>query len=198
MKGSIEVIVGSMFSGKTEELIRRVRRARIANLSVAVFKSAIDTRYAKEEAITHDGIGVSVIPVSRAGDMYAYVEGVDVVGIDEAQFFDEELADVCDAFADRGVRVIVSGLDTDYRGRAFSAMKELLCRAEKVDKVYAVCTQCGSDAVRNYRKGTSEETVLLGEKDAYEALCRNCFNARRLESKYVEENDMKESKELRN
>jgi thymidine kinase len=182
MKGSIEVIVGSMFSGKTEELIRRVRRARIANRSVVVFKSAVDTRYAEKEAVTHDGIGVGVIPVADATDMYAYAEGADVVGIDEAQFFGENLADICDALADNGVRVIVAGLDTDYQGKAFPTMRELLCRAEKVDKVYAVCMACGGDAVRSFRKVASEETVLLGEKDSYEALCRACFNARGLKA----------------
>jgi thymidine kinase len=197
MKGSIEVIVGSMFSGKTEELIRRVRRARIANRSVVVFKSAVDTRYAEKEAVTHDGMGVGVIPIADATDMYVYAKKVDVVGIDEAQFFGENLADVCDTLADNGVRVIVAGLDTDYQGKAFPTMRELLCRAERVDKVYAVCMACGGDAVRSFRKVANDDTVLLGEKEAYEALCRTCFNARRLEMS--EQSQLKrEQKELRN
>ncbi len=197
MKGSIEVIVGSMFSGKTEELIRRVRRARIANRSVVIFKSSVDTRYAEKEAVTHDGIGVGVIPIADAEDIYVFATSADVVGIDEAQFFGENLADVCDTLADNGVRVIVAGLDTDHQGKAFPTMRELLCRAEKVDKAYAVCMACGGDAVRSFRKVASDDTVLLGEKDAYEALCRACFNARKLEVR-KQSNMKSEHKELRN
>ena len=174
--GWIEVIAGSMFSGKTEELLRRVKRSVIAGQSVKVFKPAIDVRYDDVKVVSHDHNSVDSFPVAKARDIFRFVEGVQVVGIDEVQFFDDDIVDVCRELADRGVRVIVAGLDMDYEGKPFGAMPYLFSVAEYVTKVHAVCHRCGGLAHYSYRIGNEEGQVLLGEKDKYEARCRKCFS----------------------
>ncbi|MBR0111162.1 MAG: thymidine kinase [Bacteroidales bacterium] len=174
--GCIEVICGSMFSGKTEELIRRLRRAQFANQEIAVFKPAVDNRYSAEDVVSHDLHSVRSQPVTDPKKMLEIGPDVRVVGIDEAQFFDASLVDVCQTLADRGVRVIVAGLDTDYLGKPFGPMPALLAIAEDVQKVHAICVKCGNLANHSHRLAKSRELVLLGEKDAYEPLCRDCYN----------------------
>ena len=175
--GCIEVVCGSMFSGKTEELIRRIRRAQYANLRIAIFKPAIDKRYSDVEVVSHDLHKIQSIPVSGALEILDKVpEGVQVVGIDEAQFFDESLVQVCKSLADRGVRVIVAGLDMDYKGVPFGPIPTLMAVAEDVRKVHAICVKCGSLATYSHRLSKSRDLVLLGEKDIYEPLCRDCFH----------------------
>ncbi|MCR5571913.1 MAG: thymidine kinase [Bacteroidales bacterium] len=174
--GCIEVICGSMFSGKTEELIRRLRRAQFANQEIAVFKPAVDNRYSAEDVVSHDLHSVRSQPVTDPKKMLEIGPDVRVVGIDEAQFFDASLVEVCQALADRGVRVIVAGLDTDYLGKPFGPMPALLAIAEDVQKVHAICVKCGNLANHSHRLAKSRELVLLGEKDAYEPLCRDCYN----------------------
>lgn len=176
-RGWIEVITGSMFSGKTEELIRRLKRARFANQSVEIFKPIIDNRYSEEEVVSHDSNAIKSTPVDSAGNILLLASNsVDVVGIDEAQFFDKGLAEVCENLANQGIRVIVAGLDMDFRGKPFGPMPDLLAAAEYVTKVHAICLRCGNLAQYSYRKAADEKLVLLGEKDAYEPLCRVCYN----------------------
>jgi thymidine kinase len=174
-RGSIEVIAGSMFSGKTEELIRRLKRARLANQKVEIFKPKTDTRYSDREVVSHDARVIPSTPVETASSILLLTSNVEVVGIDEAQFFDEALVDVCNKLADSGVRVIAAGLDMDYLGKPFGPMPGLLAIAEEVTKVHAICMRCGSLASYSYRIADSDKQVLLGEKDNYEPLCRECF-----------------------
>ena len=173
--GCIEVVCGSMFSGKTEELIRRLRRAQFANQKIAIFKPAIDRRYSDVEVVSHDFHKISSTPVSTASEMLDVPEDIQVVGVDEAQFFDESLVDVCQTLANRGVRVIVAGLDTDFKGVPFGPIPMLMAVAEDVQKVHAICVRCGSLANYSHRLSKSEDLVLLGEKDVYEPLCRDCY-----------------------
>ena len=175
-RGWIEVICGSMFSGKTEELIRRLRRAQIAKLNVEIFKPEIDTRYSKEEIISHDKNAIKSIPVKNSAEILEKVGGADVIGVDEAQFFDEGIVDVCNQLANQGIRVIVAGLDMDYLGKPFGPMPNLLAIAEYVTKVHAICMRCGNLANYSHRLSETNELVELGEKDKYEPLCRTCFN----------------------
>ena len=173
--GCIEVVCGSMFSGKTEELIRRLRRAQFANQKIAIFKPAIDRRYSDVEVVSHDFHKISSTPVSSASEMLDVPEDIQVVGVDEAQFFDESLVDVCQTLANKGVRVIVAGLDTDFKGVPFGPIPMLMAVAEDVQKVHAICVRCGSLANYSHRLSKSEDLVLLGEKDVYEPLCRDCY-----------------------
>jgi thymidine kinase len=175
-RGSIEVIMGSMFSGKTEELIRRLRRAQFAGLRVEIFKPSVDTRYSDTRVVSHDDRAIVSTPVENPASILLLYSGVDVIGIDEAQFFDASLVDVCNRLADEGVRVIVAGLDMDYRGLPFGPMPALSAVAEYVTKVNAICMRCGNHAHYSYRKSEEEQVVLLGEKDLYEPLCRHCYN----------------------
>lgn len=180
--GCIEVVCGSMFSGKTEELIRRLRRAQFANQQIAIFKPVIDKRYSDVEVVSHDFHKITSTPVATPKEILDKVgPEVQVVGIDEAQFFDETLVEVCQTLANRGVRVIVAGLDTDYLGVPFGPMPRLMAVAEDVQKVHAICVRCGALANHSHRLSKSQDLVLLGEKDVYEPLCRDCFNAARAE-----------------
>jgi thymidine kinase len=174
-RGWIEVITGSMFSGKTEELIRRLKRARIAMLHVEIFKPRMDTRYSEEEVISHDENAIMSTPVSTAGNILLLASGVDVVGVDEAQFFDMGLIEVCNKLANGGTRVIVAGLDMDFKGRPFGPIPGLIATAEFVTKVHAICVRCGNIAHHTHRKLKTEKLVVLGEKDLYEPLCRKCY-----------------------
>ncbi|MBS1503895.1 MAG: thymidine kinase [Bacteroidetes bacterium] len=174
--GSIEVICGSMFSGKTEELIRRLRRAQIARLSVEIFKPRTDTRFDETAVVSHNSTSIHSTPVDNSSAILLLGSDVQVVGIDEAQFFDSELPKVCTILANRGVRVIVAGLDMDYRGEPFGPMPGLMAIAESVTKVQAVCVRCGNPALYSYRLAPGNETVLLGEKESYEPRCRVCYN----------------------
>ncbi|MCC5944698.1 MAG: thymidine kinase [Bernardetiaceae bacterium] len=173
--GWIEVVCGSMFSGKTEELIRRVRRALIAKQEVSIFKPLIDTRYDKEKVVSHNKNAVRSIPVNSAKDILIHSHKAQVVAIDEAQFFDKDLPDVCQILANQGKRVIVAGLDMDFEGKPFGWTPHLLAIAEFITKVHAICVKCGSIASYSYRLTASKERVLLGEKEAYEPRCRQCF-----------------------
>ena len=180
--GCIEVVCGSMFSGKTEELIRRLRRAQFANQQIAIFKPVIDKRYSDVEVVSHDFHKITSSPVATPKEIIDKVgPEVQVVGIDEAQFFDDSLVEVCQTLANRGVRVIVAGLDTDYLGVPFGPMPRLMAVAEDVQKVHAICVRCGALANHSHRLSKSQDLVLLGEKDVYEPLCRDCFNAARAE-----------------
>ncbi len=175
--GCIEVVCGSMFSGKTEELIRRLRRAQFARQEIAIFKPVIDKRYSDVEVVSHDAHKLTSTPVASPAELLGQVgPEIQVVGVDEAQFFDETLVDVCQTLANRGVRVIVAGLDTDYLGQPFGPMPRLMAVAEDVQKVHAICVRCGALANHSHRLSKSEDLVLLGEKDIYEPLCRECFN----------------------
>ena len=175
--GWIEVVCGSMFSGKTEELIRRLRRAKFANQRVEVFKPKIDTRYDETNVVSHDATTILARPVENAAKLLELTEGEDinVIGIDEAQFFDMALTEVCEKLAMRGIRVIVAGLDMDYRGVPFGPMPNLLAVAEYITKVHAICLHCGNLATHSYRKIANNERVMLGEKDSYEPRCRTCY-----------------------
>lgn len=173
--GWIEVVCGSMFSGKTEELIRRLRRAQIAKQRVAIFKPVIDTRYAEDRIVSHSGVSLPSINVSNAAEIRARAGDVDVVGIDEAQFFDLELVRVCEELADLGHRVIVAGLDQDYLGQPFEPMPQLLAIAEYISKTLAICMVCGNPANRTQRVAHRSERVLVGADEAYEARCRKCW-----------------------
>lgn len=175
-KGWIEVVCGSMFSGKTEELIRRLKRAQFAKQKVEIFKPQIDTRYHEEKVVSHQGNEIHSTPVPASSNILLLANDVDVIGIDEAQFFDLELVNVCNQLADSGVRVIVAGLDMDFQGKPFGPMPALLACAEYVTKVHAICMHCGSLAHVSHRTNTSTTLVLLGETDSYEPLCRDCFN----------------------
>jgi thymidine kinase len=173
-KGWIEVICGSMFSGKTEELIRRLKRVKIANLKVEIFKPKIDTRYDETAIVSHDTNSIHSTPVENANAILLLAQDVDVVGIDEAQFFDEEIANVCEQLALKGIRVIVAGLDMDFMGKPFGQMPNLLAIADYITKLHAICMQCGGIANVSFRKVASNSKVLLGEKDIYEPRCREC------------------------
>lgn len=173
--GWIEVICGSMFSGKTEELIRRLRRASYAGQQVAVFKPVIDERYDTEQIVSHDANSLISTPIAQARQILNIGEDVSVVGVDEAQFFDQELVRICEMLAGRGVRVIVAGLDMDYQGIPFGPMPDLLAVAEYITKVHAICPHCGNLATHSYRLSEETEKVVLGEKDKYEPRCRACF-----------------------
>jgi thymidine kinase len=174
--GWIEVVCGSMFSGKTEELIRRLRRAQIANLRVEIFKPAIDTRYDDNDVVSHNATKVKSTPVESSQNILLLAQDVDVVGIDEAQFFDEELPNVCETLALRNIRVIVAGLDMDFMCQPFGPMPSILARADYITKLHAICMQCGNIANYSYRKTASQQQVLLGETDAYEPRCRRCYH----------------------
>ncbi len=171
-RGWIEVICGSMFSGKTEELIRRLKRARIANLKVEIFKPSIDIRYDEVKIVSHDENTIHSTPVDNSQTILFYAQDVDVVGIDEAQFFDPEITRVCQLLALKGIRVIVAGLDMDYLGKPFGQMPNLLSIADYITKLHAICVKCGNMASFSYRKSAQSGQVLLGEKDVYEPLCR--------------------------
>lgn len=173
--GTIEVICGSMFSGKTEELIRRIKRAQIANQNVEIFKPELDKRYDEHDVVSHNQNTISSIPVESASQILLYASDNDVVGIDEAQFFDNELPNVCTQLANSGVRVIVAGLDMDFKGNPFGPMPKLLSIADFITKVHAICIQCGALAQFSFRKVKNEKQVMLGETESYVPLCRNCF-----------------------
>jgi len=173
--GWIEVICGSMFSGKTEELIRRLKRARIARQRVEIFKPMVDTRYHTEAVVSHDENRILSTPVESASAILLLTNEVEVVGIDEAQFFDDELVPVCNTLANQGIRVIVAGLDLDYLGVPFGPMPALIATAEYVDKVHAVCIRCGDLAHYSHRIVPGDARIRLGETEAYEPLCRKCF-----------------------
>ena len=175
-QGWIEVVCGSMFSGKTEELIRRLNRARIAKLRVEIFKPGIDTRYSDEDVVSHNSNAIRSIPVENADQILFYASDVDVVGIDEAQFFGSNLCEVCQQLANQGIRVIVAGLDMDFLGKPFGPIPTLMAIAEDVTKVHAICMRCGSLAQYSYRKIVSDKLVVLGETESYEPLCRKCYN----------------------
>ncbi|MCQ2174155.1 MAG: thymidine kinase [Bacteroidales bacterium] len=181
--GCIEVVCGSMFSGKTEELIRRLRRAGFANQKMEIFKPAVDNRYSDVEVVSHDFHSIKSRPIASPSQMLEIEDDVRVVGVDEAQFFDQSLVDVCQTLANRGVRVIVAGLDTDYQGKPFGPMPMLMAVAEDVQKVHAICVKCGNLANHSHRLNKSRDLVVLGEKDVYEPLCRECFNKARAAEK---------------
>ncbi|HEY4064519.1 MAG TPA: thymidine kinase [Puia sp.] len=174
-RGWIEIICGSMFSGKTEELIRRLKRAKIANLKVEIFKPSIDTRYHEQQIVSHNENSIQSTPVDNSQTILLLAGEVDVVGIDEAQFFDDQLPEVCDQLAVRGVRVIVAGLDMDFQGQPFGQMPYLLAKAEYITKLHAICVKCGNIANYSYRKSDQSGKILLGEKDVYEPRCRHCY-----------------------
>lgn len=175
-RGWIEVICGSMFSGKTEELIRRLKRAKIANLKVKIFKPSIDIRYNQTTVISHDSNFIDSISVDNSQSVLALSESVDIVGIDEAQFFDNEIVNVCETLALQGIRIIVAGLDMDYKGRPFGPMPQLLAVADFITKLHAICVRCGNIANMSYRKSANEDQVFLGEQDVYEPRCRKCYH----------------------
>lgn len=174
--GSIEVITGSMFSGKTEELIRRLKRAKIARLKVEIFKPAMDTRYSVAEVVSHDENSILSTPVESSGNIMLLTGDVDVIGIDEAQFFDNGLIDVSISLANMGIRVIIAGLDMDFKGKPFGPVPGLMAVADHITKVHAICMQCGDVAQFSHRLSKADKLVFLGEKDEYEPLCRSCFN----------------------
>lgn len=180
-KGWIEVVVGSMFSGKTEELIRRLKRAKIAGQKVEIFKPATDTRYDEEDVVSHDNNSIRSTPVDNSNNILLLTADTEVVGIDEAQFFDAGLPDVCNTLANQGKRVIVAALDMDFAGKPFGPMPNLMAVAEYVTKVHAICMRCGDLAQFSYRKIKSDDLVLLGEKNEYEPLCRKCYNEANME-----------------
>ncbi len=174
-RGRIEVVCGSMFSGKTEELIRRMKRAQFAQQKVEIFKPAIDTRYSDDDVVTHEGVSIHSTPVDNSSSILLLGNECDVIGIDEAQFFDDHLVEVCNELAERGVRVIVAGLDMDFRGVPFGPMPALCAIADDVMKVHAICVRCGAQAYVSHRKVQDEKRVLLGEVNEYEPLCRVCY-----------------------
>ena len=174
--GCIEVICGSMFSGKTEELIRRLKRARFANQKIEIFKPEVDTRYSDMDVVSHDLHSIPCTPVKDPVKMLEAADDTQVVGIDEAQFFDESLVNVAQELANRGKRVIIAGLDTDYKGKPFGPIPALMAVAEDVQKVHAICVKCGNLANHSHRLTKSHKLVVLSEKDGYEPLCRQCYN----------------------
>jgi thymidine kinase len=174
-QGWIEVITGSMFSGKTEELIRRLKRAKIAKQQVEIFKPRIEVRYSVEEVVSHDENAIHSTPVDSSANILLLATGVKVVGIDEAQFFDDGLVDVCNQLADSGVRVIIAGLDMDYKGVPFGPIPGLMAIAEYVTKVHAICVRCGNLANYTHRLSEDDKLIVLGETDIYEPLCRICY-----------------------
>jgi len=173
--GSIEVIAGSMFSGKTEELIRRLKRAKIARLKVEIFKPAMDTRYSVTEVVSHDENTIQSTPVENSGNIMLLTGDVDVIGIDEAQFFDNGLIEVSTTLANMGIRVIIAGLDMDFKGKPFGPIPGLMAIADHITKVHAICMRCGDVAQFSHRLSNADKLVLLGEKNEYEPLCRSCF-----------------------
>ncbi|WP_251623045.1 thymidine kinase [Odoribacter lunatus] len=174
--GWVEVICGSMFSGKTEELIRRLKRALFARQEVEIFKPKIDVRYSETEVVSHDAHAIRSTPVENSGNILLLTGNVDVVGIDEAQFFDANIVNVCQMLANQGIRVIVAGLDMDYSGKPFGPMPQLMAIAEYVTKVHAICVHCGNLANHSHRLNKDDKLVMLGELESYEPLCRHCFN----------------------
>lgn len=174
-KGSIEVICGSMFSGKTEELIRRLKRAKLAKLKTAVFKPYVDIRYENEKIVSHDSKKITSTRINSPSEMLKLVADIKVVAIDEAQFFSEDLIDVCNTLANQGKRVIVAGLDMDFLGKPFGVIPQLLAIAEHITKVHAICIDCGNIANHSFRLSNSQELVQLGQKKEYKPLCRECF-----------------------
>lgn len=181
-QGRIEVICGSMFSGKTEELIRRMKRAKFAHQKVEIFKPAIDVRYSEEDVVTHEGQSINSTPVDNSGSIMLLGADCDVIGIDEAQFFDENLAEVCNELATRGIRVIAAGLDMDFKGVPFGPMPALMAIADDVTKVHAICVRCGAQAYVSHRLVDNDKRVLLGEVNEYEPLCRECYEKTKQES----------------
>ena len=175
--GSIEVICGSMFSGKTEELIRRMKRAQFAKQKIKIFKPCIDVRYSEDDVVSHDAHSISSTPIDSPAKMFDQLGQVEVIGIDEAQFFDESIVEVVQTLANNGIRVIIAGLDTDFLGKPFGPMPALMAVAEEVQKVHAICVKCGSPANHSHRLVANDALVVLGEKDEYEPLCRHCYNA---------------------
>lgn len=173
--GRIEVVCGSMFSGKTEELIRRMKRAKFARQKVGIFKPAVDTRYSDDDVVSHDNNSIPSTPVENSSSILLLADDMDVVGIDEAQFFDEELVQVCNQLANSGIRVIVAGLDMDFKGIPFGPMPALCAIADEVLKVHAICVRCGALAYVSHRLVHNDKRVLLGEKMEYEPLCRECY-----------------------
>lgn len=173
--GWIEVIAGSMFSGKTEELIRRLKRAKFAKQKVEIFKPSIDTRYSEQQVVSHDANAIHSTPVTTAANILLLSTDVEVIGIDEAQFFDMGLVEVCNKLAGDGIRVIVAGLDMDFRGNPFGPIPAIMATAEYITKVHAICMRCGNLAHFSHRLVKGDKLVLLGEKDEYEPLCRDCF-----------------------
>jgi len=173
--GRIEVICGSMFSGKTEELIRRMKRAKFAKQKVEIFKPAIDTRYSEEDVVSHDQNSIHSTPIDASGAILLLASDIDVVGIDEAQFLDDNLVDVCNELANRGIRVIIAGLDMDFKGVPFGPIPALCAIADEVTKVHAICVKCGALAYVSHRLVNNDHRVLLGEKEEYEPLCRDCY-----------------------
>ena len=173
--GWIEVICGSMFSGKTEELLRRIRRAQIAKMKTIVFKPLVDNRYSEEHVVSHDRNQLTSVTVKSSKEILDHVDNAEVVAIDEAQFFDENILEVSKALAKQKKRVIVAGLDTDYRGKPFGPMPELICEADYVDKLRAICVVCGNPATYTQRTSKDKQRVVIGETDIYEARCRNCY-----------------------
>ena len=174
-RGRIEVICGSMFSGKTEELIRRMKRAQFAKQRVEIFKSSIDTRYSEENVVSHDQNTIRSTPIDSSGNILLLASDIDVVGIDEAQFLDDGLMDVCNQLANNGVRVIVAGLDMDYKGVRFGPIPALCAVADEVTKVHAICVKCGALAYVSHRLIADDHRVMLGEQQEYEPLCRECY-----------------------
>lgn len=174
--GCIEVICGSMFSGKTEELIRRLKRAQFANQKIEIFKPEVDTRYSDMDVVSHDLHSIPCTPVKDPARMLETAEDTQVIGIDEAQFFDDSLTNVAQELANRGKRVIIAGLDTDFKGKPFGPIPALMAVAEDVQKVHAICVKCGNLANHSHRLTKSHKLVVLGEKDVYEPLCRQCYN----------------------
>ncbi len=181
--GWIEVICGSMFSGKTEELIRRLKRARISKQNVEIFKPSVDIRYDEENVVSHDSNTIPSTPVQSSSQILLMAGDVDVIGVDEAQFFDMELPSVCDQLANSGIRVIVAGLDMDYTGKPFGPIPAILAAAEYVTKVHAICMKCGNLAQYSHRIAGGEKLVELGETDSYEPLCRRCYTNERQKQK---------------
>ena len=175
-RGTIEVITGSMFSGKTEELIRRLRRAQFAGLKVEIFKPSLDKRYSETRVVSHDEKSILSTPVDNPSAIILLAGEVDVVAIDEAQFFDSSIVEVCNTLADNGIRVLVAGLDMDFMGKPFGPIPALMSIAEHVTKVHAICMRCGNLAQYSFRKSDEAQVVLLGEKNLYEPLCRECYN----------------------
>ncbi len=184
--GWIEVICGSMFSGKTEELIRRLKRAQIAGQKIEIFKPEVDIRYDEEEVVSHDENSLSSTPVKSSSNILILANDAEVVGIDEAQFFDLELINVCNQIASLGKRVVIAGLDMDFKGRPFGPMPGLMAIAEYVTKVHAICVKCGSLANHSHRVIDSEKLVELGERTEYEPLCRGCFAREDLKAEKIE------------
>jgi len=182
-KGWIEVVCGSMFSGKTEELIRRLKRAQIAKQKVEIFKPRLDQRYDELKVVSHDANFIHSVPVASSSEILQLTNDVEVVGIDEAQFFDEGLPEVCETLANRGLRVIVAGLDMDFLGKPFGPMPRLMAIAEYVKKVHAICMQCGNLAHNSFRTVDNSSQIMLGEQESYLPLCRSCYNKERAKLK---------------